>query len=346
MRRSRKSEVGSLKYIRSAAIFLFILLANACLLNPSSFAETNIRVLLMDNKDFKVPPKEDRLTRLGNTSGVVLLSGIKYSGEIEVWKGEKGLYVINDIPLEEYIKGVVAAEVGRSWDMEALKAQAVVARTYAIYQRLHSPSGMPYHLTSTVLDQAYKGSNISPNVARAVDETKGEILAFEGKPIIAFYHSTSGGMTEDASDVFGKAYPYLKPVKTNCELSPYYMWEKIIQVAEIEKAVEVQGIKEINIYSHTASGRSREMKIAHENGTLTILATDLRKRLGWDRLPSTMITGISKSNSAMVFEGRGYGHGVGMCQWSALQMAKDGKTYREILSYFYPGAVLQHYEDR
>jgi stage II sporulation protein D len=310
------------------------------------FAETNIRVLLMDNKDLKVPPKDERLTRLGNTSGEVLLSGIKYSGEIEVWKGEKGLYVINDIPLEEYIKGVVAAEVGRSWDMEALKAQAVVARTYALYQRLNSPNGLPYHLTSTVLDQAYKGSNISPNIAKAVDETKGEILTYGGKPIVAFYHSTSGGMTEDASEVFGKTYPYLKPVKTNCELSPYYMWEKIIPVAEIERAFEVQGIREIGMDSHTASGRTREMKITHESGTSTILATDLRKRLGWDRLPSTLITGISMSSGSVIFEGRGYGHGVGMCQWSALQMAKDGKTYRQILMYFYPGATLQLYEDR
>ena len=346
MSRSRKSELAGRNGIIILALILFFILANSWQLTPLSFAETNIRVLLMDNKDFKVPPKEDRLTRIGNSSGAVLLSGIKYSGEIEVWKGEKGLYVINDIPLEEYIKGVVAAEVGRNWDIEALKAQAVVARTYAIYQRLHSPSGMPYHLTSTVLDQAYKGSNISPNAARAVDETKGEILAFEGKPIVAFYHSTSGGMTEDAYEVFGKAYPYLKPVKTNCELSPYFMWERIVPVAEIEKAAEVQVIKEISIDSHTASGRAREMKITHENGTLTIFATDLRKRLGWDRLPSTLITGISKSNGVIVFEGRGYGHGVGMCQWSALQMAKDGKTYREILAYFYPGAVLQHYEDR
>jgi len=300
----------------------------------------------MDNKEFTLPTKDERLTRVGNTAGDFLLSGTKYSGELEVWKGDKGLYVINDIPLEEYVKGVVAAEVGKNWDFEALKAQAVVARTYAVYQRLNSPGSMPYHLTSTVLDQVYKGSNILPNIVTAVDETRGEILTFGGKPIVAFYHSTSGGMTEDAAEVFGKDFPYLRPVKTNCELSPYYMWEKIIPVAEIEKASELQGIKEISIASYTASGRAKELKITLETGSATVLATELRKKLGWDRLPSTLITAISRNNSLMVFEGRGYGHGVGMCQWSALQMAKEGKTYRQILSYFYPGTIIQIYEDR
>ena len=339
---TQKSEVST-KLIFFA---LCSLLPVLCLFPTCSLAEPSIRVLLMDDKEFNVPSRDERLTRVGNTAGDVLLSGIKYSGEIEVWKGEKGLYVINDIPLEEYVRGVVAAEVGKNWDIEALKAQAVVARTYAVYQRLNSPSGMPYHLTSTVLDQVYKGSNILPNIVMAVDETKGEILTYGGKPIIAFYHSTSGGMTEDATEVFGKDLPYLKPVKTNCELSPYYMWEKIIPIAEIEKALEVQGIKQISIGSYTSSGRAKEMKIILETGSSAMPATELRKKLGWERLPSTLITGISRNNSLAVFEGRGYGHGVGMCQWSALQMAKEGKTYRQILSYFYPGTIIQIYEDR
>ncbi|HTZ18822.1 MAG TPA: SpoIID/LytB domain-containing protein [Dissulfurispiraceae bacterium] len=348
---SRKSEAGheGPKIIRQGAAFLFLIFAilafDFCLPTPA-LSEPSIRVLLMDGKNLKVPAKEERLTKLGSNTGDVLLSGTKYSGDIEVWKGDNGLYVINDIPLEEYIKGVVAAEVGRSWDIEAMKAQAVVARTYAVYQKLNSPAGLPYHLTSTVLDQVYKGSNVSPNIEKAVDQTKGEILVYGGKPIAAFYHSTSGGMTEDAAEVFGKEFPYLKPVKTNCELSPYNMWEKIIPAAEIEKAFEIQGVKDIVIGSHTASGRAREMQIVHENGDLKVMATELRKRLGWDRLPSTFITSISMSSGSVIFEGKGYGHGVGMCQWSALQMAREGKTYRQILSYFYHGAAIKVYEDR
>ncbi len=342
----RKSGEGIYGRTSLLSAFFFVLFSVSCLLTSTVSAELSIRVLLLDGKNLKVPAREERLTRLGNGNGDVLLSGTKYTGEIEVWKGDNGLYVINDIPMEDYIKGVVAAEMGRSWEMEALKAQAVAARTYAVYQRINSQAGLPYHLTSTVLDQVYRGANISPSISKAVDDTKGEILTYGGKPIAAFYHSTSGGMTEDAAEVFGREFPYLKSVKTNSELSPYNMWEKIIPAADIEKAFDVQGLKDITISSRDASGRAKELKIVHENGVLTIQATELRKRLGWDRLPSTLITGISRGDGSVAFEGRGYGHGVGMCQWSALQMAKEGKTYRQILSYFYPGAVIRVYEDR
>jgi stage II sporulation protein D len=137
-------------------------------------------------------------------------------------------------------------------------------------------------------------------------------------------------------------------VQTNCELSPYFMWEKVITVAELEKVLELKGITDIRIDSYTVSGRARELRIFVENGLdpVTIAAVELRKKIGWERLPSTLITGLSRNNGSFVFEGRGYGHGVGMCQWSALQMARDGKKYKEILEFFYPGTIIRKYEDR
>jgi stage II sporulation protein D len=350
--RSQKLEVRGRKK-RSQLLFLFsflvfvILFSEFCFLS-SVAAETKMRILLLDNKDFKVPQKTDKLTRLGDNSGDVLMGGIKYSGSIEVWKGGKALYIINEVPLEEYIKGVVSAEVRGNWDIEALKAQAVVARTYAVYQKLHANKDLPYDLTSSVLSQVYKGANLSPEIARAVDETRSEILTYQGKPIIAFYHSTSGGMTEDAGEVFSESLPYLKPVRTDCELSPYYMWEKVIPVAEIEKALDLKGITDIKIDAYTVSGRVKEFRVFVEKALDPVIvpAIEVRKKLGWDRLPSTLITALSKNEGSFVFEGKGYGHGVGMCQWSALQMARDGKTYREILEFFYPGTVIRKYEDR
>ncbi|MBI5213036.1 MAG: SpoIID/LytB domain-containing protein [Nitrospirae bacterium] len=298
----------------------------------------------MDNKNPKIPKKDEKVERLGNVKGEVLLSGLKYSGVIEVWKGNNGLYIVNEVSLEDYIKGVVAAEVGSSWDIEALKAQAVVSRTYALNQKLNNGK-MPYHLTSSVLHQVYKSGNAPESIAKAVDETKGEILTYEGKPIVAYYHSTSGGMTEDPSEVFGKSYPYLKPVETSCELSPYFMWEKRIPVSDIEKASSSVQIKDIIIESYTASNRARTLKIIAESGEYSIPAKDLRKNLGWDKLPSTMITNIIRSEDAYIFEGKGYGHGVGMCQWTALNLAKKGMSYREIISKFYPGATIELYEE-
>lgn len=326
-------------------VTVFILFMAHCSLT-TAFAETTIRVLLVDGKNAKIPKKDEKIQRFGNANGEVFLSGLKYSGSIEVWKGESGLYIVNEVPLEDYIKGVVASEVGNSWDIEALKAQAVVARTYALYQKLNNNNvKLPYHLTSSVLHQVYKGGNVPENIARAVNETRGEILTYEGKPIIAYYHSTSGGMTEDPVEVFGKSYPYLKPVETTCELSPYFIWEKRIPLSEIERASNVMGIKEITIDSLTVSNRVKDFKIITEDGEYKILAKELRKNLGWDRLPSTLITSITRDGAFYIFEGKGYGHGVGMCQWTALDMAKKGMSYRDILSKFYPGTTIELYNE-
>lgn len=335
-------EIGS-RIIRMLLVVFIFLISITQFSIFNALAETTIRVLLSDGKNAKIPSREEKIEKIGNQKGEVLLSGINYRGIIEVWKGEKGLYIVNEVPLEEYIKGVVSAEVGSNWEFEALKAQAVVARTYAVYQMIHN-NKRPYHITASVLDQVYKSENISKDIERAVEETKGEILTYEGEPIIAFYHSTSGGMTEDPVEVFGKSYPYLKPIETSCENSPYYIWEKRIPLSEIEEASGIKEIKEIYINEITASNRARNLKFITEKGEYIVVAKDLRKNLGWDKLPSTMITNITKDKNLFVFEGKGYGHGVGMCQWTALDMAKKGMNYKEILSRFYPNTIIQLYE--
>lgn len=327
----------------SLCAFIFCLAA----LPFNSFAQPSIRVLLVDGTDARIPQKDEKVEQIGTARGEVILSGVKYSGDLQVWKGERGLYVISEIALEDYVKGVVAAEVGGNWESEALKAQAVASRTYALYQRLSSAaSKMHYHLTSTVMDQAYKPGNIPPSVVKAVEQTKGEVLMYEGSPIVAYYHSTSVGMTEDPVDVFGKKFPYLKSVETNCKLSPYYMWVKRIPAAAIEKALDVSGLKDIVIDSYTASNRVKVFRIITETGEVEVPGYYFRRNIGWDELPSTMITDIARDGDIYIFDGKGYGHGVGLCQWSALEMAKEGKSYKEILSTFYPGATIEVYEDR
>lgn len=328
-----------------AAILLWVVLFSL-LPARNALCEPTVRVLLVDNKVFKIPEKNDTLKKLGTTKGDVLISGLKYSGHLEVWKGDSGLFVINEVPLEEYVKGVVAGEVGSTWPSELLKAQAVVARTYALHQMQNGSSQFRYHLTSSVLHQMYKGGAVPDAVVQAVEDTRMEVLTYEGKPIAAYYHSTSDGMTEDSFEVFGKSYPYLRPVQTRCELSPYCVWERRVPYAEVEKSLGLAGIEDIRITSRTVSQRAKQLSVLTKNGGREILAKDFRKQLGWERIPSTMITTITREGNYFVFEGKGYGHGVGMCQWSALQMAKAGLTYREILSTFYPGASLELYEDR
>ncbi|MEJ2696991.1 MAG: SpoIID/LytB domain-containing protein, partial [Candidatus Sulfobium sp.] len=242
-----------------------------------------------------IPEEGNKLEVMGKLKGDLLVDGTHYEGKIEVCKDKAGMYLINEVPLEEYVKNVVSAEVGMNWALEALKAQAVIARTYALYQK--STNRNPnYDLTSTVLDQVYKGSVEDAMISSAVADTRGEVLTYKGKLIEAFYHSTCGGETEDPREVFGKSYPYLKPVKSDCELSPYSMWERKIPLREIAKALDISGIKEISIQSYTSTGRVRALKVRHDKGVSIVKATDMRKALGWKRLPSTKFTFTRKGN--------------------------------------------------
>ncbi len=310
----------------------------------NAIASEKIKVLIVNEYYPNIPLKNEKIEKLGNMKGTLLVMGTKYTGDIEVWKGDNGLYIINELPLEEYIKDVVAAEVSSDWDMEALKAQAVVSRTYALYQKKISGDSL-YHIASSVLHQVYKGNNPDARIAYAVEKTKGEIITYDNSPIAAFYHSTCGGRTENPEEVFGKGYPYLKSVETKCDLSPYSEWERSIDIKEIEKALNIPLIKDISISSYTSTNRVKELNIMTDSNILKIPATEFRKTIGWSRLPSTNFS-INKDNNTIFFEGKGYGHGVGMCQWCALKMAREGKNYKEILSYFYPGTIIKLYEYR
>ncbi len=316
---------------------LFLSLVNA-------FASDMIKVLIVNDMYPRVPAQNEKIEKMGSLKGDLLVLGSRYSGNIEVWKGDRGLYLINELPLEDYVKEVVMAEVSSQWEIELLKVQAVLSRTYGIYQRKANGNSL-FHITSSVLHQAYKGNGFDARVAYAAEETTGEILTYNGRPIEPFYHSTCGGKTEDPQDVFGKSYPFLRPVESNCESSPYWIWERKIPLTEMEKALNISDIKELSVKSYTSTGRIKELTIKHDSGTAILKATDLRKYLGWNRIPSTNFT-IKTGEDLVILEGKGYGHGVGLCQWSALQMAREGKNYKEILSFFYPGTTIQLYEGR
>jgi stage II sporulation protein D len=324
------------KFLIAIAIFLLSL----------TVAEAGtIKVLILDDIFQKVPDKDETLEKMGKLRGDLLVNGTHYVGNIDVLRGKNSLYLINELSFEEYIKNVVSAEVGTNWDMEALKVQAVISRTYAMYQKKQNSMNTNYDITSSVLHQVYKGSSFDTRISYAVMNTEGEVLTYNGNVIEAFYHSTSGGKTEDPAEVFGKSYPYLKPVESNCELSPYWIWERRIPVEEMEKALNIKGIRNIQIKSYTSTQRVKTVDIVHSEGLLNVESKDLRKMLGWSRLPSTNFT-IGRDNENYVFDGKGYGHGVGLCQWSALEMSREGMDYKQILDYFYPGTKLEKYENR
>ena len=308
-----------------------------CLTAQFLWAEHTIKVLIIKNPDD--PLLTENAEKIGNFKGELFINDYLYTGSIEVRKDENGLHFINNLPFEKYVEGVVAAETGENWAPEALKAQAVISRTYAIYQKTLN-AGKDYHITSSVIHQVYKGGNSNEIIRRAVKETEGEVLTYEGNPIEAFYHSTCTGKTELPEEVWGKSYPYLKSVPCKGQDSPYEHWQRRFSLAEIERALGVKGIKEISITAFTLTGRAKVLKVVAEDSEIDVNAIDLRKLLGYKELPSTQFS-IAVEGQDVIFEGGGYGHGVGLSQWGALELANEGKNYKEILQHYYPGTKLE-----
>ncbi len=308
-----------------------------CFTAQSLRAEDTIKVLIVENPNDPLPT--EKAEKIGHLKGDLLINDYLYRGFIEVRKDENGLHFINELPFEKYIEGVIAAETGENWAIEALKAQAVISRTYAIYQKILN-AGKDYHITSSVFHQVYKGDNTNEIISGAVKETKGEILTYEGKPIEAFYHSTCKGKTELPDVVWGKSYPYLKSVPCRGEHSPYEHWQRRFRLDEIEKALGLNSIKDMRITSFTSTGRVELLKAVTEDTEIEIKAIDLRKLLGYKELPSTHFS-LTIEGGDIIFEGGGYGHGVGLSQWGALELANEGKNYKEILEYYYSGTVLE-----
>jgi stage II sporulation protein D len=234
--------------------------------------------------------------------------------------------------------------------MEAVKAQAVVARSYAVFQR-EARKNMPYHLESTVMDQVYDGFDGEDSRAlRAVRETSGEVLTFNGKVIQAFFHSSCGGHTEAAENVWTFGQPYLQGVTCKyCLTSPSVAWEQTISLKKLESFLrgggyKLCGLRGIVPLSRYKTGRINDLSIVFEGGSLNMPAVAFRKAVGYGVIKCTNFD-VRNSGDAIVFSGSGYGHGVGLCQWGAKKRAEDGFSYREILEYYYPGTTLEKITD-
>lgn len=275
----------------------------------------------------------------------IQVNGKKYHGNMEISPADKGLLVVNELPLEDYLVGLINCEISSQWPMEAIKAQAVVARSYAVYQKEMRKNAI-YDLESTVMDQVYEGCEIEDSRAgRGVKETAGEVLTYEGNVIQAFYHSNCGGHTESSENVWGFSLPYMQGVDCSyCLATPSAKWEQTIPLNKIESLLkgngyQVAGLLEIRTGKKNRSGRVTDLILISAKGRLTISAVNFRKIIGYTVIKSTNFEARIAGDDA-VFTGIGYGHGVGLCQWGAKQRAGDGFDYREILSYYYPGTRL------
>lgn len=269
------------------------------------------------------------------------------SGLVHVVRRGKGLLVINQVDLEEYVKGVVPAEVNSTWHAEMLKVQAVAARTYALYQHMLSAS-RDYDVAASIQDQVYRGrQGVDARVQEAVESTRGLVVTHDGAPIYAAFSSTAAGITEDAMVVWSKDLPYLKGVECPFDVeSPYYQWKASFRVTTLERNLRHQGFSVGTIATMTPVGFSRagrvsKLRILHSKGELILRGEDLRKAIGYTVVPSTQFT-IESMGQDIVLAGYGAGHAVGLCQWGAKELAELGYSFPSILRYYYPGTELQN----
>jgi stage II sporulation protein D len=273
-------------------------------------------------------------------------SALRIGGALQLIRRGKGLLLINHVDLEEYVKGVVPAEVNSAWHPEVLKVQAVAARTYALYHHRLSAS-RDYDVAASIQDQVYRGRyGIDERVERAVESTRGLVVTHQGAPIYAAFSSTAAGITEDAMVVWSKDLPYLKGVECPFDLeSPYYQWKASFKVETLERNLRSQGfalgtIATLTPMTYSRAGRVATLRILHSKGELILRGEDLRKAVGYTVVPSTQFS-IESVGRDIVLSGYGAGHAVGLCQWGAKELAELGYSFATILRYYYPGTDLQ-----
>lgn len=299
--------------------------------------------IIIGNKKFN-----EKITIVG--SSFLKINKKLYRGKLIVTINNK-LTVINEVDLEEYLYGVVPREVDWDWHLELLKAQAVVARSFAL-KKFFENKQSPYHLTSDITSQVYDGVNAEKKTTNfAVDTTKGEVIIYKDKIINAYYHSNCGGHTENVGDVWETPIvpEYLKGVE--CDYGkddPTYHWSKTLTKEYIKKRLnnagyKIQNIKKISIQEKSKIGRVKIFVIYTDTGNILITGSKLRLILNPFIFRSTMITKLKNNDDSIYIEGKGWGHGVGMCQWGAKELAENGKSYIEIIKFYYPGCKIEEF---
>ncbi|HEY9646146.1 MAG TPA: SpoIID/LytB domain-containing protein [Chroococcidiopsis sp.] len=282
--------------------------------------------------------------------GLVYIGDNWYRGRVLVVRTGSGLTAVNYVDLEQYLYSVVGGEMPTNWNLEALKSQAVAARSYVLYQR-QSNANTVFDVGDTTRWQVYEGiKEEAPSTRAAVDQTRGQVLTYNGQIIEAVFHSSSGGRTENVEDVWSSPLPYLRSVQDYDQIAPVYQWSETIPADRLRQLVTGVG----NIISMvpeetTPNGRIVSMRVVGDAGTRTISGNDLRSALN---LRSTLFSvvpqmgNVASANGAVSLPhsfqivGRGFGHGLGMSQWGALGLAQQGYNYQQILTHYYTGAVL------
>ena len=325
-----------------------------------------VRILLASLSDTDQVPA----TRPSGGDSFVTFGGKRYRGELIVTAGDSGRIVVNRLSMDDYLRGVVPLEIGNRTAAEfaAVQAQAVAARTYA-YKNLH-PS-RAFDMYATVQDQVYGGVDAEkPQSDSAITTTSDVVVLYNGQPIVTPYHSTCGGTTAAVTEVWHNQpdQPYLRPVSDRipgsdhfyCDPSPRFTWTQNYDGAGLRAVMEkylsaytnapktgLGRITDIRETGRTPSGRVAALIVETESGSYTLRGNDVRfvlRNATGATMNSTYFTFSEQKSggevTSLLINGRGYGHGIGMCQWGAIGRARAGQNFRTILETYYPGTTI------
>lgn len=285
-----------------------------------------------------------------SANGFMEIGHERFRNKIELVPRGGELYLVNDVPLEPYLAGLVNKEMRSSFPKEAVKAQVIAARSYALATMAERREGGLnwYDLKGTEADQVYAGAHTEDRVSlRLVEETKGYVLMHQNDILKAYYHASSGGYTELPQNVWGKnkssdfEYAYLaRHSPWDSEGSAATNWSLRVNPALGAMWPGVGKILDLQVMQRSAGQRVEKIKVRGLLGTVVWSGQEFRRRLGVKWLKSSLFS-VQRLPEGFLISGRGYGHGVGMSQLGAKAMAKTGKSAREILEFYYPYAGLR-----
>lgn len=264
------------------------------------------------------------------------------------------LTIVEEASVEEYLEGVLPHEMDPDWPLEALKAQAVVARTFT-YANLGKFRKDGFDLTADTRSQVYKGmTSVNENVRAAVRQTRGEVLGWNGKILRVYYHACCGGATTDAGAAWGGDGEIPRPLRGVrdpwCATSPHMKWIAYFAWADLTAAISERRmlngpLKSLRIGAKDAAGYVRTFLVKSAGESVVVKASELRGSLGAGEMKSVRIQSVSMLKKGVEFLGGGSGHGVGLCQWGARRQAEKGRNYTKILSFYFPGSVLSEVDE-
>lgn len=298
----------------------------------------------------------------GNEKGFVSYNNHAYRGSFKIFKYKGNIYLVNELGLEDYLKGVVAAEISVNKEeyYEAVKAQVLAARTYALHKILGKQKYL-YDVVNDTYSQMYKGVFAEyPIVNRAIEETLHEVITYDGEPIDAVFHSSCGGRTARAADLWNSNTPYLQSEMCSCtryENNRYKDWSVKVEKRKVRNVIGNRFFGGAKVYSIRINKRTSEsrrvvsLKVGTSKGNKILKFDKFRLAvnsiLPWSNsIYSNYITSISADSKYYHFKGKGNGHGVGMCQYGALYYSSEqGKDYRWIIAKYYQSTKIIKWDD-